>query len=130
MRRMLIVGTVTVWVLVAYQVLGIVNTPDVSLQAAQVPIAAPVVTYAAPVVTTTTTVPAPSTTATTIAAPDLSGLGLRLLSLPNDADGHECFEDEVVVVFAQGWTGTHHEAGAATGQLFCAPWDNMRPASP
>lgn len=52
-----------------------------------------------------------------------------LALLPQDIDDQGCYEDEVVVVFVQGWTGTHHEQGRATGSFYCAPWDDMRPVT-
>ena len=45
-------------------------------------------------------------------------------------DGHECFEDEAVVMLMETWTGTHHEIARDTGKLYCVPVDDMRPVSP
>lgn len=140
MRKVLMAVSIITWTLVAYQLGGFMTGPSVTELADQVPIAAPVdqleiadittvpsiaapVTTAAPVVTTTTI----AVPVTTIAAPVEIATPLLVLDLPEDADGRQCFEDEVVVVFAQGWTGTHHEAGLATGDLYCAPWDDLRP---
>ena len=127
-RRVLIAATVTFAVLVAYQVTGFNNAAPVDELARQVPaestIAAPVTTIAVPVTTAAPVVDS------TIAVPVDIGLPLVILELPENADGIQCFEDEVVVVFAQRWVEDHHEAGPLTGDLYCAPWDDMRPVTP
>ncbi len=38
----------------------------------------------------------------------------------------DCFEDEAVVILYETWTGTHHEIARDTGNLYCAPVDDLR----